>query len=100
MNYLKILFLVIFPISSFAQLEGDWYGMVDFGSVQIPIVLHVQKDTKEVTLDSPDQQAFGMKSDSLFIDEGKIYFQLKGCFHQSLQSTLAARHQQKNGKNS
>ncbi len=45
-------------------LEGDWIGQVDAGAVRLRIVLHVHTENGQTvaTLDSPDQNAEGLRA--------------------------------------
>lgn len=46
------------------EFIGDWKGNIQVQTFSIPIVLHIQQEGEGLTatLDSPDQQAFGIKA--------------------------------------
>ena len=52
---------------------GDWKGNIQVQSFSIPVVLHIQQDEQGLTatLDSPDQQAFGIKAKAS-VKDGKL----------------------------
>jgi pimeloyl-ACP methyl ester carboxylesterase len=77
MNYLKLLFLLILPSSLLGQVKGDWYGMLDIGAVQIPLVIHINDVDNTILLDSPDQQVKGKKTDTCTTTKGQIYFEIR-----------------------
>lgn len=77
MKNLRLLFLLIFPISLFSQTEGDWNGMLEVGAIQIPLVIHVDSEKGEIVLDSPDQMVQGKKTDSAVVSKEGLSFQIK-----------------------
>lgn len=77
MNYFKILCWILIPISSFGQLNGDWHGMLEVGPTQIPLVLHIDKASNSLTIDSPDQGMLGREVDSLVLTESRVYFEIR-----------------------
>ena len=67
MKVLILIFAIFSSFSSFSQeILGDWYGKLSISGMQLRIVLHVTKlDTVYTsTLDSPDQNAYGMQTNS------------------------------------
>ena len=57
--------MVLIGIAAVAQdFNGEWKGNIQVQTFSIPIVLHIQQNGEEITasLDSPEQQAFGIKA--------------------------------------
>ena len=52
---------------------GDWKGNIQVQTFSIPVVLHIQQEGEGLTatLDSPDQQAFGIKAKAS-VKDGKL----------------------------
>lgn len=59
---------------SHAQYAGDWSGNLQAGGVELPIVFHISqtKGNYAATMDSPKQQAFGLKVKSVSATAEKI----------------------------
>ena len=55
------------------DLSGAWKGTIQVQQFSIPIVLNLQQDGEEITatLDSPDQNAFGIKAKAS-VKDGKL----------------------------
>ena len=56
---------------------GNWEGVISIpaAGVELPVVFHVKKDDKGKlisTMDSPDQNAFGIKVDETSFKEGVL----------------------------
>ena len=67
MKVIILIFALFSSFSSFSQdFLGDWYGKLSVSGVQLRIVVHVTKsDTGFAsTLDSPDQNAYGIEANS------------------------------------
>lgn len=63
----KLLFLLLISPLVFAQnITGDWHGQLDVMGTKLRISFHItqQEDTYNATMDSPDQGAFGLATDS------------------------------------
>lgn len=76
MNYLRVLLLILLPLSSFSQVDGTWHGMLNLGAQQLPIIIHVNSDEQQLILDSPDQMAMGKEADSVVITDSTIFFKI------------------------
>jgi len=58
-----ISFLLSFPLLLTAQdITGEWQGVLDIQNIKLRLVLHVEADgdAYKASLDSPDQQAYGI----------------------------------------
>ena len=96
---MKILFTLLITLSAFipqTDIEkayiGKWTGAIEIPQqgVELPIVFHVIfKDGKMMTtMDSPDQNAFGITMDKTEIKEGKLVItatQLQGKYEGKLE---------------
>lgn len=82
--------IFLITLSTFAQdITGDWYGVLDIGIAQLPLVLHIKQENSgySATLDSPDQNAKGIpvpsihfKSDTLRLDLSNLQAKYVGEF--------------------
>ena len=79
----KLLITIAIIITSFTGFSQDsktgiWEGKLDVGVI-LRIVFHVNHadDTYTVLMDSPDQEAYGFKADSVRIQNDSIYVSLK-----------------------
>ena len=77
------------PLPVIAGLDGDWAGAITPAGATIRIILHVRTSAGGtiVSLDSPDQGAFGVPLRTLKKDGRKITFTINGA---SFEGTLAA----------
>lgn len=74
-----ILSFFMFVTSIFAQdYSGDWYGKIAVQGQQLRINFHIVKTGQlyKTTMDSPDQNAFGILTDSTFVNENEITIKL------------------------
>mgnify|MGYP001601249401 FL=1 len=64
-----VLFLLMFNSGYSQKITGDWYGLGNFEDTKLRINLHVKVlDPGYVaTFDSPDQEAYNLKADTLFL---------------------------------
>ena len=75
----KIILSCIIALSSvslFAQIpQGDWAGQISVQGMKLGIVFHVAKtdDGFESTMDSPDQQAYGIEMSSTTYTNDTLY---------------------------
>ena len=70
-------FLLLFPLLLSAQgIAGEWQGVLDIQGVKLRLVLHVEAngDAYTATLDSPDQQAYGIPVPEFSFDEPDMRF--------------------------
>lgn len=61
------------------KIEGVWQGTLEVGAIQLRLVAEIQSgdDGKRTgTLDSPDQNAFGLPIDEVTIEERRVVFRL------------------------
>ncbi len=59
------------------DIAGDWQGLLNAGTVQLHIVLHITKDsdgTLSATMDSVDQHAYGLAASSVSLKNSKLKF--------------------------
>ena len=77
------------PLPVVAGLDGDWAGAITPAGATIRLIVHVRTDAggTVVSLDSPDQGAFGIPLHSLKRDGGKITFEINGSRY---EGTLSA----------
>lgn len=63
--------LPLFAIAS--AIKGDWSGKLELGFGRaLKIVLHISAETNEVTMDSPDQGAYGMSCETVMLSSDSI----------------------------
>lgn len=90
---IAIFFGLIFSLSQDAQkatLEGDWQGSLNVQGTSLRLVFHVKNEEGKwsSTMDSPDQNAFGLKMDETVVDGGKIKMtmnQIQGTYEGTLK---------------
>ena len=71
MRLLSAIVLIVLSLTAKAQdYNGAWKGNIVAGPYTIPVVLNLQQNGEEITatLDSPEQQAFGIKAKAAFKD--------------------------------
>lgn len=58
--------------------EGHWLGYIEVSGIALPIVFHInkEKDTFKATMDSPQQNAFGLPAKEVHVDEAGITIDL------------------------
>lgn len=54
------------------RLEGDWTGSLDMGSASLKLVFHISPEDSKITLDSPDQGAFGIPGETLILTQDSV----------------------------
>lgn len=72
---MKNLFVALFLMcsSAFSQdIAGSWRGELNVGGMKLPLVLNVSDSVW--TLDSPNQNTFGIAVDSSWMHEGQLFF--------------------------
>lgn len=78
----KITFLfgiLLISLSTFAQdITGDWYGVLDVGIAQLPLVLHINQEDSgyAASLDSPNQNAKGIPVPNLQFEDDTLTIDL------------------------
>ena len=79
-SILIILFSLLVSLTLSAQeITGKWYGVLKVQGIQLSLAFNVEKtDTGLVsTMDSPDQNAFGIPVTNTVFDNSKISFEVK-----------------------
>ncbi len=69
------LILVLFASALFAQnIAGDWYGTLNIQGNKLHLVFHITKtaETYTATMDSPDQNAFGLATDNTTFSNNQL----------------------------
>lgn len=61
------------------SITGDWNGQIDLGGLKLRLVLHIEEtdDGLTATVDSPDQNAYGMPVDEIRLDDKELTFLLR-----------------------
>lgn len=62
------------------KLEGTWAGTLDVGAIKLRLVFDLKKNpdsTWAATMDSPDQNALGLKIDTVTTEKNSVVFELK-----------------------
>ncbi|MCE7992013.1 MAG: hypothetical protein HEP71_08535 [Roseivirga sp.] len=77
MRLLSIVFLTLISFAAMGQSQylkvaGDWEGSISVQETDIKVVFHIKYDGEALsaTMDSPDQNAFGIKVDEVSFKEG------------------------------
>lgn len=68
--------VALFPIAGRAELAGDWAGLLNLAQKQLHFVLHItgSDNAPKATLDSPDQNGFGMPASSIAFSGSTLKF--------------------------
>ena len=77
---LPALLLLTVPSSTLAaDIVGTWSGGIEAQGIKITTVVHVSRedDSFQVSLDSPDQGAFGLEADAASFVDGVLSFEIK-----------------------
>ena len=72
--------LFLFITSVFSQdVQGDWYGKLNVQGTTLRISFHIKNDNGVYTstMDSPDQNAFGIPTDSTIVNSNEVTISLK-----------------------
>ncbi|MEL6672874.1 MAG: alpha/beta fold hydrolase [Bacteroidota bacterium] len=61
------------PLSA-QSILGDWHGVLEIQGMELGIVLHIAEEdgTYTTTMDSPDQQAYGIGTDMTLFEENEL----------------------------
>ncbi len=62
------------------KLEGTWAGTLDVGAIKLRLVFDLKKNpdsTWAATMDSPDQNALGLKIDTVTAEKNSVVLELK-----------------------
>jgi len=58
-------------------LEGNWTGKLELGAGRnLKLVLHITEATSSITMDSPDQGAYGLDCKTMYLKGDSINFQI------------------------
>lgn len=70
----SIILLFVSISSLFAQsLTGDWTGKLDFGAGRnLKLVFHISDSPSVITMDSPDQGAYGLNCEVVYLDKDSV----------------------------
>ena len=72
--------LFLFVTSIFAQdVQGDWYGQLNVQGTKLRISFHIKNNNGiySTTMDSPDQMAFGIPTDTTIVNGKTVSISLK-----------------------
>ena len=78
-KYFLLLIIGLIALPNFAQeIVGDWSGKLKVQSMELRIVLHIQKseDSYTATMDSPDQGAKGIPISKVELTEDTMVFEV------------------------
>lgn len=83
MKLLSTVFLTLLSFSAIAQSQylkvaGDWEGSISAQGTSKKVIFHIKYDGESLsaTMDSPDQNAFGLKVDEVSFTEGVLKMKL------------------------
>lgn len=70
----SLLFIFSFSFLFSQEITGDWHGKLDVNGIPLRVVFHISKveNTYLSTMDSPDQNAFGIPITSTEFSENKM----------------------------
>lgn len=77
-KFTSTLILVLLASALFAQnIAGDWYGTLNIQGNKLHLVFHIIKtaETYASTMDSPDQNAFGLATDNTAFSNNQLTIQ-------------------------
>lgn len=74
---LSVLTVLICTLSFSQQKSETWHARINIMGTTYPLILHLDHDIAKSTLDSPEQHAFGMKIDSISINNADLYFYMQ-----------------------
>ncbi len=76
---LIIAFLSVFSLYS-QEVNGKWYGVLKVQEMELRIVFNIKKTDTEFStiMDSPDQKAYGIPTDTTTFAENKLHISLTG----------------------
>jgi len=74
----SFLLLLTMGQAALADLSGDWEGQLDVNGVVLPIVIHINTDTDQVTgtMDSPAQGAFDIPMTKVEVADQELMFEV------------------------
>ncbi|MDE7161073.1 MAG: lysophospholipase [Muribaculaceae bacterium] len=74
---MSLAFVCVSSLFAASPVDGDWSGKLNVGGHSLKLVLHVGE---EITLDSPDQGAFGIPCETLYKDTDSISLSVPSLF--------------------
>lgn len=83
MKYLFLYVLCLTTTVAMAQnIDGQWNGALDINGSKLRIVFNIstQSEQKAATMDSPDQQAYGIKADSVTFRDSSLVINFKSLY--------------------
>ncbi|MFI5333491.1 MAG: alpha/beta hydrolase family protein [Candidatus Babeliales bacterium] len=94
-SFVFILIVAFTSINLYAQpITGDWYGTLNAKKTKIHLVFHINRTANgySTTMDSPDQGASGIKTDTTKVEGNNITIEIKSLsmiYTGSFDSTLS-----------
>lgn len=83
--HIGLIFLLsfLFPSAKAQTINGDWAGNLEVMGVSLKIVYHIDSKNKKCTMDSPDQNAYGIPSEIAYLSNDSICINTKiaGCIY-------------------
>jgi alpha/beta superfamily hydrolase len=78
--YKLLLLLLISPLAFAQGITGDWHGQLDVMGTKLRISFHIKHEEGVYisTMDSPDQGAFGLPTDSITFNDDTVTIFIKG----------------------
>ena len=76
---LLLLFFILYPVLVTGQnIEGYWTGSIDVQgiSLRLAFTINVSGDSLLTTMDSPDQEVFGIPVQSTFTNDDTLRFEM------------------------
>lgn len=82
LRYFLSLLTIISTLDVLGQgLQGDWTGKLEIGGGRaIKLVLHIDVKAPSVTLDSPDQAAYGLECETVHLKDDSLNIQIPSLF--------------------
>lgn len=79
--------------SQYLKVAGDWEGTISVQDTSMKVIFHIKYDGESLsaTMDSPDQNAFGLKIDEVSFTEGVLKMksnQVQGNYEGTLKNKI------------
>ena len=68
--------IIVPTLAAARDIAGDWSGKLQAGSIALKLVFHIPADDSAVTMDSPDQGAFGIEGETVALTNDSISFRI------------------------
>jgi len=78
-----LILAVITPFNSAVaqSIDGTWNGKLKLGGGKsLTLVIHISADKRTVTMDSPDQGAYGIEGETILLNADSIFFSVPKLF--------------------